>query len=329
MKAVFYSAILVLVLAAGWQLSSREQPEPVATDAQPSTPAQPTTTLVSLTRPAPARQPALAAESLRGTEVDGQLMVDEHGALVLDEQLRHLFDYFYTTVGEVSFDAASEAIREHLRATLRQPALDQALDLLLSYIDYKTALADLERQFPVVADLDGLRAREEAVQRLRASLFSIEAHEAFFGAEEAYNQFTLQRLAILNDPQLSAADKAERVEALRNDLPDDMQALLVPQLHHQLSDETAALLASGGDAHALRELRMSIVGPEATGRLEELDRERVQWQQRLEAFQAERQAILAFSGMADTDKQAAIDRLLQDGFAPSEQLRIAALMESQ
>lgn len=329
MKAVFYSATLALILAAGWQLNSREAAEPVTADAQPSGHERNRPNLVSLTRPTQGAQPAITADSLRGTDVDGQLMVDERGALVLDEQLRHLFDYFYTTVGEVSFDAATEAIREHLRATLGQPALSQALNLLLSYIDYKTALAELEQQFPVVADLDGLRAREDAVQRLRASLFSIEAHEAFFGAEEAYNLFTLQRLAILNDDQLSAADKAKRIEALRNDLPDAMQALLVPQLHQQLSDETAALLANGGDARAVRKLRLSIVGPEATGRLEALDRERTQWQERLDAFQAERQSILAFPGLAESDKRAAIDRLLQEGFAPSEQLRIAALTESR
>ncbi|WP_304639815.1 lipase secretion chaperone [Pseudomonas sp.] len=329
MKVLLYSAALALILTAGWQLSGREPAESATTNAQPTGHETPRPNLISLTRPAPGSQHAVAADSLRGTEVDGQLMVDERGALVLDEQLRHLFDYFYTTVGEVSFDAATETIREHLRASLPQPALDQALNLLLRYIDYKTALADLEREFPVVADLEGLQAREEAVQRLRASLFSIEAHRAFFGAEEVYNLFTLQRLAIVNDDQLSATDKAERIEALRNDLPGEMQALLVPQLHHQLSDETAALLASGGDAHALRELRMSIVGPEATERLEALDRERARWQQRLDAFQAERQAILDFPGLAESDKQAAIDELLHDSFAPSEQLRIAALTASQ
>jgi lipase chaperone LimK len=328
MKAIIISALLAVALLVAWPFDrDAGDPPPHTADTQGR---QEQPKAAGTPRPMVSQRgaaPAVEIPSLRGTEVDGNLFVDAAGDLIVDAQLRDLFDYFYTTVGEVTFDEATAAIRQHLEMQLVEPALGQALDLLQDYIDYKTALTDLERQFPVIADLDGLRAREEAVQRLRASLFSAAAHEAFFGAEEAYNAFTLERLTLLQDDRLPRDEVAERIEILRTSLPEEVQALLIPQIHQQLNDETAALQARGAASWEVRELRLSLVGPEATERLEALDQERSAWQQRLDAFERERQSILSFPGLAEQDRQAAVEALLQDNFQPSERLRVAALLD--
>lgn len=329
MKALIYLPLAVAALLIGWQLWVPEEPlvaarEPVPplTAAQPTYQAmQPSSSRLGLTSPTD------GIDSLRDTDVDGSLEVDAQGNLVISEQLRHLFDYFFTSVGEISFDEAAERIRLYLASQLREPALAQSRTLLNNYIDYKTQLVELEQSFPVVADITALRAREDQVQRLRAQLFSAQAHAAFFAAEEVYNHFTLERLAILQDPNLSDDDQALMIESLRQSLPDDVQDLLIPQIHQELTLQTEQLLEQGAPSSEVRELRLSLVGPEATGRLEELDQERQQWQQRMDDFSAERQAILRDQGLAARDRQAAIAELLDSRFNANERVRVASLLE--
>ncbi|PCC99636.1 lipase secretion chaperone [Halopseudomonas pelagia] len=329
MKVLIYLPFAAAALLVGWQLLAPE--DAVVTErAKAPQAAAPTPTYESMQH-IPNRlglaAPTDGIESLRETEVDGTLEVDAQGNLVISEQLRHLFDYFFTAVGEISFEEAAERIRIYLASQLQDPALGQSLTLLQNYIDYKTALVELEQGFPVVADIAGLRARQDEVQRLRARLFSPEAHAAFFAAEEIYNHFTLERLAILQDPNLTDDDKASMIENLRQSLPDDVQDLLIPQIHQELTVQTEQLLEQGADPSEVRELRLSLVGPEATGRLEDLDQERQQWQQRMDDFSAEREAILSYNGLAEEDKQAAIEELLESRFNANERLRVSSLLD--
>ncbi|PRB77437.1 lipase secretion chaperone [Pseudomonas sp. MYb185] len=334
MKAVIYAPLLISAALLGWHfLGPADGPATQAPLAERSGPQQEAGKTILPMSTSAARQPATvsgpAPTSLRDTAVDGMLEVDHRGNLLITDQIRHLFDYFFTTVGEESFDSAAARIRHYLASQLRQPAQDQALDLLERYIEYKTELVALEEHFPVLADLDELRAREDAVQRLRAGLFNTETHAAFFAAEEVYNSFTLERLAILHDDSLADEDKAGRIEALRNDLPEAMQDLLVPQIHQELSQQTRSLQEQGASPEQIQQLRLNLVGPEATGRLETLDRQRQQWQQRLEDFNHEREAILQHPGLADSDKQQAIDSLLEEQFEPSERLRVSSLLDNR
>lgn len=263
-------------------------------------------------------------DSLRGTEVDGQLQVDADGNLLITDQLRNLFDYYLSANGEETTEQTQARVRQQLTDQLDEPARGQALAIFDQYLGYLQAITKLEQDFPVLDNLDALWAREEAVQRLRASLFDPEVHQAFFAGEEVYNRFTLERLAINRNPDLDADQRAAEIEALRENLPAEMQELLVPQLHQELRRETLALQEQEANPAEIRDLRLNLVGPEATTRLEALDQQRAVWQQRVGDFNRERDNILQQSGVAEQDKQAAVDALLQERFAPNEQLRIAS-----
>lgn len=328
MRPLVYAPFLAAALLLGWHYLTPEAPAPELAPDPLATTAAATEDLPVFIRPADQSLPAPPAASLQGTQVDGMLEVDRNGNLVVSEQLRHLFDYFYTAVGEISFDQASGNIRQHLASQLQQPALAQALELLDDYIEYKTALVELEQSFPVTADIQALRSRADAVQRLRATIFSAQAHQAFFAAEEVFNAFTLERLAIMHDDNIPAADKAAMIEDLRLGLPEEMQDLLVPQIHQVLTEQTRSLQEDGADPAQIRDLRLSLVGPEATERLESLDAQRQQWQQRLDEFSAERRAIVEQTGLAEADKQRAIEELAAQRFAPNERLRLASLLEN-
>ncbi len=265
--------------------------------------------------------------SLAGTEVDGRFHLDAAGNLLLTEDIRRIFDYFLSTQGEESLANSIQRLRSFITGQLESPAQGQALALLDQYLDYKRQLIQLERDLPLLADLSALRQREAAVQALRARIFSTDAHQAFFASEEAYNAFTLQRLAIQRDADMTPAAKAAAIDQLRAGLPEAMQALAASQLQAELRVQVGALQAAGGSPEQVRQLRQQLVGAEATARLENLDQQRLQWQQRLQAYLKEKSRIEASEGLSQSDKTAAINRLEEEGFNPQERLRLQAAAE--
>lgn len=282
--------------------------------------------IVTEQRPGTRQPPATAPlpPSFTGTQVDGQFRVDGNGNLLISMDIRRIFDYFLSAYGEESLKSSIARLEAYIRQQLQEPAESQALTLLAQYLGYKQQLVQLEKDLPQMASLDAVRQREQAVQALRARLFSPEAHEAFFSQEEAYNQFTLQRLTIRHDANLSDQQKAEALDQLRAELSEEMQALLVPQLQNELRQQTAALQADGASHEQIRQLRLQLVGAEATERLEVLDKQRQQWQQRLDSYRRDKAKLEANAGLSPEDRQKALQRLAEERFDERERLRLEA-----
>ena len=262
--------------------------------------------------------------SFEGTAVDGVFRLDADGNLLISEDIRRIFDYFLAAVGEESLRASVARLRAYIAAQLPANAREQALSLLNQYLEYKRELVLLERDLPQMANLDALRQREAAVQALRARLFDSQTQQAFFGREQAYNQFTLQRLAIVNDAQLDVTAKAVAIDQLRNSLPADMQDAVLPQLQNDLREQTAALQAAGANPEQIRQLRQQLVGAEATQRLEVLDQQRQTWKKRIAQYRQDKAAIENNPGLSASDKRAAINQLALENFDERERLRLEA-----
>ena len=130
-------------------------------------------------------------------------------------------------------------------------------------------------------------------------------------------------MQILEDKTLSAIEKANKLQALFEKLPEDWKENL-KQLN-QLEDLrklTAEIKARGGSADELRQMRTNLVGPEATQRLETLDVQRNDWKGKVTQYLAERDNIMK-SNMSDSAKQSAINQLkLQQFSNQQEQIRL-------
>lgn len=262
--------------------------------------------------------------SFNGTEVDGVFRLDESGNLLISEDIRRIFDYFLSAFGEEPLRTSVERLQVYIARQLPEPARAQALALLEQYLDYKRQLVLLERDLPQLADLDALRQRELAVLALRGRIFERDTQQAFFAREQAYNQFSLQRLAIVQDSHLDDAGKAAAIDQLRNDLPAEMQDSVMPQLQNQLRLQTAQLQAAGANPGQIRQLRQQLVGAEATERLEALDQQRHDWALRIERYRTAKIAIETNQGMSTRDKSSAIAQLAADNFDERERLRLPA-----
>lgn len=327
MKALVYAPLVASAVLVGW-LWTREAPEPQTFTASVPVAVAPASTDSPVASSIPTSQDNTdLPASLRGTQVDGSLTTDSRGDLIVTEHLRDLFEYYLATVGEVELTQALGLIDRSLAAQLTEPALSQARALLDDYLQYKHDLAELEQSLPVVSDLAALNEREQAVRRLRGEHFDPLVQVALFGAEQDYNQYHLDRLAIVHDDTLGPAERADALEQLRQQQPEALREALAVQVHQQLSQQTQALQQAGGAPEELRQLRLELVGPEATQRLEQLDAEREQWNRRLAAFDAQRQAILDEPGLADSDKRDGLSALLEDNFDERERLRVAALLD--
>jgi lipase chaperone LimK len=283
------------------------------------------------------RQQAL---SLAGTAPDG-LVALQAGALnplpgqclpagcstLAYGELKRLFDYYLSTVGEQTIPAITRQIQQVLAENLRPAQLPQAQRLLDRYIAFKAALLQLEQDYAKKPEAErSLRARFLAMQGLRDHYFSAEETQAMFGLEDANDMDALARLEIANDATLSASDKRSRLAALDQHMPrmlrEDREA---PRAVIRLEEHIAALRAQGAGDDEVFRARAKALDTAAAGRLAELDQEERQWRQRIESYLSDRtRALQRLADAPDSEKQAALADLQQARFNELERKRLAA-----
>lgn len=326
--------LFVLAVAIGVLVDWRSTAEPAPTSVAPELPLA-KLSAPTQTRSLPPGQPAVQTQAARrlpasfaGTQVDGRLRTDSHGELIIDGDIRRVFDYFLASIGEESIEASVARLRRYIEEQLPQPAEGQALQLLSQYLDYKRQLLILEKDHAQLADLNAMRERLSAVRQLRAGIFDDQVHQTFFGLDEAADSFTLQRLAIRRDPTLDAAAKGAAIDHLQASLPAELLDTLVPQLQTELREQTQALQASGATVGELRQLRQQLVGNAATERLEKLDQKRQQWKQRLAAYLEEKARLENSRGLGEAEKHTAIARMAAERFDENERKRLQVVEQS-
>lgn len=267
--------------------------------------------------------------SLRDTEVDGEFEVDANGHLKITNGIRRIFDYFLSAVGEEPVESILARIRAYIRHKLPAGAAAEAEKILDGYIAYKRGLESVQQVAPPSngqMDLDAVRYQMQQVQTLRTQYLSPEVISAFFGDEDAYDRYTLARLGIMQNKQLSAAARAQQLAALEQQLPVALQeSMKAINQYQNLQSLTEDWQARKGTPAELRQIRENLVGPEATDRLESLDRERSDWDQRMTSWLGERAAIMANASLGEQDRQRQVDAARLQRFQPAEMVRVGSL----
>ncbi|WP_288386265.1 lipase secretion chaperone [uncultured Acinetobacter sp.] len=264
-----------------------------------------------------------SSTSQRDTEINCQLKRDGSNRLVVNEQTRNCFEYFLTQYGEKSIAQIDQDFKAYLAASLTDPALSQTTDLWQRYLKYREALGTLPEPAGPKNELAYFQSVFASRMALRQRFFSAPEIEGLFGSEDLYNQYTLNRMRILNNNALSDVEKAKQLRALFDQLPTDWKANL-EQLStlDDLRQLTASIKRKGGSAQELHDMRTQLVGPEATTRLENLDTQRTAWKATVTQYLDARQSILD-SSMSDSAKQKAIESLRNSTFSrQQDQVRI-------
>lgn len=266
---------------------------------------------------------AYHSKSQQDTEVNCQLKIDSSQHLVVNSQTRDCFEYFITQYGENDLEQIKNHFGQFIQGKYLEPARSQILDLWTRYLKYREQLAQIQTPPSKQQDKNYFQKIFNSMQDLRKRFFSSAEIEGLFSTEDIYQNYTLDRMQILEDSSLSEIEKAQKLKERFEQLPEDWQQNL--QELSKLDDLhtlTKQIKARHGSAEELRQMRTALVGAEATQRLETLDTQRSAWQQRVTSYLSERDEIIK-SNMSDSAKNQAIQQLRQQQFNSSqEQLRL-------
>ena len=326
MRAVRIIGFLAIALGigiVGWLMQRdprRAAPVAIAERA-PRAPASPAAPGAAGARPESAPVPA----SLRDSEVDGALIVDADGRFVPTPSALALFDYYLSATGEEPGAQLRARIVAEIDRRLAGPAASEAIAFLDRYLAYRADAARTVADERVAASAD-LERRLQWIRELRRKHFGAELAAALFGDVERATELALEQRRIAADASLSDAEKRARLDALEAQLPEaERHARAASSAPRRLEQQEAALRARGGSDSELRALREEVVGAEAAERLEERDRRRAEWDARIAAYRAERDAILADAVLDPGAREAAIEDALARRFDARERIRVRTL----
>ncbi len=267
--------------------------------------------------------------SLKLTNIDGQLEVDSDGNLIVSEQVKKVFDYFLMTLGEESLDEILIRINAHLTSKLAEPALSQAKKVLAQYLDYKNNMVVLSESYNDQAEFLGgefetLQAQLDMQSRLRRESMDPEVVQAFFEFDEVYDQWSLDRLKIGADDSLSINERKQLLAQMEKQLPEEILKLQESKYQPQELRELqrAQSFASEEEKYTFYQQQL---GDEAAQRLQQLDSNRQQWQARLDDYFERKNELLSVEGLDQMDMDVAVTNLKESLFSANEQRRLLAL----
>ena len=267
-------------------------------------------------------------DSLQGSSPP-RLPLEAGGHLAHSRAVRDFFDYFLSATSERSAQTLDALVRRYIKIQLEgTPAADEAADAWQRYTAYRTALD----QLPQPAATPGGKLDLDAMQlvlderSLLASRVLGEWSAPFFGTELQRQRNDLARLRIASDPSLSAADKAARLAALDAALPPAERAMRERVQQQQASiDAIAQMQKQGTSLDAMRAQVTQTLGPQAAGRVVQMEQDEQAWQARYADYAAQRAQIDQL-GLAPQDRDAQIAQLRQRFFTrPGDALRAASL----
>ena len=270
-------------------------------------------------------------KSMDGTIPDGNLGKDMLSGMNASTglpygELRRMFDYYLSAMGEKPLDEIVRQIRDELDKRLKPTQADAAKKLLDKYLAYKRELVKVEQAQKPEGGIKAIKLRFTAMQELRAKIFSPQENEGMFGFDDAYDSDAIARLEISQDSSLSADQKRERLAALDAAMPkalrEDREA---PRQIIRLEERAAEMRAKGASEQDIFKMRAKELNPEAAARLAEVDKEEAAWKARINAYLAERSKLLKqFADAPASERDAAITKLQQSKFSAEEIPRLVA-----
>ena len=280
--------------------------------------------------------------SLKGTQVDGEIIIDENKQLVVTEGLRRLFDYFLSAIGEEDEAVIFARVESYIRHHTPEPAASQAVAIFGKYVAYLKALPEIEKRYGNLQlqatksgelDLNAVAQQKQDVANLRQQYFDKATIAAFFGASDSYDDYSMEMVRINQNQQMSEAQKQAARQDYISRLPGSAIKTNIMQQANlgELMARTEQMKAAGASPEALYNMRRELVGAPAAERLAQVDQEDANFDQRFTQYQTQKQRLLSQS--ADpAEAQTQIDQLEQQLFDDAERKRLsgyAALQETK
>lgn len=262
---------------------------------------------------------AFNSTSQMDTEINCKLQFNASQKLVVNELTRDCFEYFISQYGERNIDEIRQSFQRYVAKGFQASEQQQIQELWSRYLSYREQLSKLQMNQPAQESYGYFQAIFDAMHDLKQRFFSQVEIEGLFGTEDIYQQYTLDRMRILENKNLDAVNKAKQLQQRFDQLPQDWQENLkdLSKLE-DLRSLTEQIKARNGSAQELRDMRVNLVGEAATQRLEQLDQQRSDWKQRVQSYLDERKTIVD-SNMSASAKDQAIQQLKQQQFQSAQE----------
>ncbi|MGO1070392.1 lipase secretion chaperone [Lysobacter sp. CA199] len=262
-------------------------------------------------------------DSLRGTGVDGAVRLNARGAPIADRELRRLFDYFISRIGERDEQQIRGDLKAHLDAGFAPAAVAQVMVWFDSYMT-------LERSAASLAAAGGdPRAAVARLRALRRERMGEAIAEAWWGDEDRYLDYTLARQDLIDDRSLDAAQRQQKLAELERTLDPARVALIQQEDQAELSlkqsEDYAKRNVPAAQRFAERERQY---GSDAARRLADLDAQRAQWDRRLRDYAQQRHKIMADASLSIAQRDRQLQSLLSRGFDANERRRVDVMVRN-
>ena len=271
----------------------------------------------------------LELKTFRFSSVDGSIKVDSTNALIIDQDLRHWFDFYLSAIGEIDLQQIIFMMQQEIN-NLPSPGREQAHKIMEQYLAYKKEVGEYDERELLAVDnhnsIEQLTIRFDWQMRLRRRYLSDNVVESFWHHDEIIDNYALQKLVIKNS-DLSDTDKKAQLKALEESLPDALSSFKQELYIASNLLEKEKALPQSDDASALRDLRIQEVGVEATDRLEAIDKIQSAWRLKVMSYRDEIQRLSAVEGISTTDKAALLAQYREENFADKERLRLPAAVQ--
>ena len=237
---------------------------------------------------------------------------------LLETGLRDRLEAMLMEAGDVSDPQALKQRLAQLVAQHFSPDLaTRALALVERYVDYRVALGAL-RAPQDVNDPRALRDALDARQKVRSQFFDDAEYNALFAREAELDRYTLARLEITRNTDLSAEQRKEALQDAEAQMSPERRAeRSAATAHIAAAQQTATFNTQNTDERTRHAQRSAQYGEPAAQAMAQLDREDQNWQQRLAQYSQAR---------TQQGDGAALQQLRQQLFTAQEQLRIDAAL---
>ena len=261
--------------------------------------------------------------SLRGTQVDGRLRLDANGDLLITPDIRLMFDYFLSALGEEDMEQIKGRIAAYLSEQLPEGAAVQGWELFERYMALRDAMESIPAHDGSPASVRSAIRQRNAMQQ---SYLGVEMADAFYGLDIAYDNYMIERQSLMEDEGLTDDQRQRRLDALMQELPEPMQEMFVETRKPKMLEQQVQTLRESGASEAeVRALREVTFGVVAADRFERLEQQRSQWQKRYEDYRQQREVLLSSGGLAEADQERLLGDLRERLFSEQELARVRAL----
>lgn len=279
------------------------------------------------------RMPAAFVKSQEGTQPDGDLMAlaapgtAANNDRVAYGELRRLFDYYLSALGEQNLPGITQQIHTELGRRLTASQAKKARRLLGLYLNFKRALVDLEAN-PALAGngVASIRQRMLAQQDLRTQYFNPQEIEGMFGFEDVMDADAVARLEISQNTKLTTTQKQQQLAALDASMSPALRAEReASQVVTRAEQRAFDMRAQGASDDEIYRMRAQAFDASAASRLADLDREEANWKQRIATYLEARSTVLKSQANATaSERQQALNQLQQSRFSEDERRRLTA-----